>query len=57
MKVGEAATKYWGDGPTPANAAKFFAERDKIYDPANNPDRHDPHGSGRTRRCGALRAA
>ena len=37
VKVGEAATKYWGDGPTPANAAKFFAERDKIYDPANNP--------------------
>jgi hypothetical protein len=37
VKVGEAATKYWDTGPTPANAAKFFTERDQIYAPENNP--------------------
>ena len=36
-KVGQSALKYWGQGPTAANASAFLDERNKIYDPANNP--------------------
>ena len=36
-KVGQAALRYWAKGPTAENAAAFLDERNKIYDPANNP--------------------
>jgi hypothetical protein len=36
-KVGQSALKYWGQGPTASNASAFLDERNKIYEPANNP--------------------
>ena len=42
--------RYWGDGPTPGNAAEFLDERDKIYDPANNPTDTSARTRSRTRR-------